>query len=553
MKTIAAAALAVSWFAFGVQAQTPLAETIEVRVTNIDVVVTDAAGKTVPGLTIDDFEILEEGQPQTITNFYEIFENEIRGVDEDADLIPSEVGKRRIVIFVDNSSVHPLVRNQAFRALEKSLDKLMRPDDQAMVMFFGGRDRIVAPFTTDREQLLRDLRAGAKRISGGTALEATKSRIIEYASQLLADARIITSDNKISMPNAYMISVEAARNYAEQVYSTQLDVLSAMTDTITALAGVEGKKVLVFLGGEMGSAPGMELFEHIDSMYQFEIRDIRPAVMREQHRSVSNELRELADHANANNVTLYLIDTGDRLNRHDSTEHMAQTSASFTKETNTPMAMANIAAATGGIAVSGAKGFEGALDTVAHDLSAYYSLGYRSPSGEEGTRDVIVKVKRDGLRVRSRQSYVAREGDTDIRERVIANVFHSNVKSDFPISIVAEPGAMVNDGTGHYRLNVTVTMPSNLTLIPQDGQLAGEFAVFFATGKEGGALSPVSKAVQPMKFPGDAGPAIEALKTFTYSTTLLVRPGPQYVSVAVTDTLAGTSGFARAKVQVGEK
>jgi VWFA-related protein len=536
-----------------VHAQSPLAETIEVRVTNIDVVVTDKAGKPVPNLTIDDFELLEDGEPQKITNFYEIFENEVRSSeDEAAGPVSEEIGRRRIVVFVDNTSIHPLVRNQAFLALEKAIVKLMRPKDEGMVVFFGGRQHVVADFTSNSGELIRTLQAGAKRAAGGMALESGQTRIIEYASQLLADALAPGGEMKMTVPQAYRIVLEAARNYAEQVHSSQLDMYSAIMDTVSTLAGLDGKKVVIFLGAEMPEAPGMELFEHIDSMFHGHQLDIRPAVMREQSRSLSTELRELSNHANAKGVTLYLIDTASRTGFTDPTEHMAQMTATFSKETNTPNAMANVAAATGGIAVSGARGFESALDTVAHDLSAYYSLGYRAPDSDKPTRAIKVRVKRDGLQVRSRSSYVAVEGDGDVRQRVIANVFHPNVKSDFPVSVVAEPGEKVRDRTGHYRVNVTVTFPSSITLIPQDDILAGEFAVFFATGKEGGALSPVTKAVQRMKFPGESREQIEAQETFTYTTTLLVPPGDQFVSVGVSDTLAGTAGFARTKIRVGK-
>ena len=95
---------------------------------------------------------------------------------------------------------------------------------------------------------------------------------------------------------------------------------------------------------------------------------------------------------------------------------------------------------------------------------------------------------------------------------------------------------------------ITVILPSTITLIPEDDQLKGEFAVYIATGKEQGAISDVSKTVQPMKFPADAEEAIRAQETFTYTTMLVVRPGQQVISVGVADTLAGTAGFARATV-----
>src|SRR5438067_8397127 len=46
-------------------------ETLEVRITNVDVVVTGRDGKPVRGLRRDDFAVLESGTAQTITNFAE--------------------------------------------------------------------------------------------------------------------------------------------------------------------------------------------------------------------------------------------------------------------------------------------------------------------------------------------------------------------------------------------------------------------------------------------------------------------------------------------------
>src|ERR1043165_8471961 len=46
-------------------------ESLDVRITNVDVVVTDKRGHTVRGLGRNDFVVLENGTPQTITNFAE--------------------------------------------------------------------------------------------------------------------------------------------------------------------------------------------------------------------------------------------------------------------------------------------------------------------------------------------------------------------------------------------------------------------------------------------------------------------------------------------------
>src|SRR2546430_17560373 len=42
---------------------------VDVKVINVDVSVMDAAGKAISNLEPDDFEVLEDNQPQKITNF----------------------------------------------------------------------------------------------------------------------------------------------------------------------------------------------------------------------------------------------------------------------------------------------------------------------------------------------------------------------------------------------------------------------------------------------------------------------------------------------------
>jgi Ca-activated chloride channel family protein len=50
----------------------PVAEKVEVSVTNVEVVVTDSKGNRVAGLTRDDFEVYQDGTPQKISNFYAV-------------------------------------------------------------------------------------------------------------------------------------------------------------------------------------------------------------------------------------------------------------------------------------------------------------------------------------------------------------------------------------------------------------------------------------------------------------------------------------------------
>lgn len=540
MKVVALA-LAVAVACPVIADETPqLAESIEVRVTNVDVVVTDRSGKHISGLTADDFEIFESGKPQPISNFYEVTAETTVGELE----VPAAKSRRRIVVFVDNFSTTPLYRNQALQALDRSLDTLMRPDDEAMLVFWNDGMEIVTPLTSDRNLLRTRFREASKRSAGGTTLQFGRRTLVMLAKRLLEEV-----NNGYRPPKeAYQIALEAARGHGELQWSAGTLMIEDMKSVITMLAGVEGKKALIFIGAELPENPALELFEEIDSMFFYLIRDIVPAHLRDTERRLVLPMAELARHANANNVTMYMLDASDRARMADASNYEPNDMATVNQaEVNTSRGLRQIAWSTGGIAIPSGKSFGSALQTVATDLTAYYSLGYRAPEGTDDAREITVKVKRDGLRVRSRDSYVPKSDSDHVRDRLIANVFHAGrIPSDFEVTL--DTGHIERKNNGHSIIPLVVTFPSSITLIPDGDNLAGEFEVSIVTGLESGELSRITTKVHPLKFTAADKPKLEALKTFSFRAPLEISKGPQIISVAVTDKLAGTTGFARATV-----
>jgi VWFA-related protein len=550
MRTLRWALFALS---AAVTAQAQLTESIEVNITNVDVVVTDRAGRPVQGLTKDDFEVFEGGDRQSLTNFYEIRGDAAQLAEEAVDRepgpnaapAPPEVRQRKIVIFVDNLSIHPFARTKAMASLEKSLDSLMRQGDEATVVFWDRRLRVAVPFTSDRTGLIAKTREEVKRSAAAQTMMATRAQVLERAYEALRDTTFKGKGSK-SKGGARAEAYFLANMYAEELREAHLGLIADVKRTTTMLAGLEGKKVLIYLGAQLEENPGLELYHQLHQIFGPEEGMDLPPEFTQSGRNIARELRSVAVEANANNVTMYMVDTADHDSVGDaSTPYMPSPMARAVDETNTPMAMSMIASMTGGLMLKGGEGFDAALQTIASDLSSYYSLGYRSPEGK-GNRRIVVKVKRDGVRVRSRSSYVAKDNEEDVQDRVVANLFNRTLQSDFPVAV--ETGTPEKQSNGRYAIPVTVTLPSSMTLIPQDDELVGGFAVYIATGKEDGALSSVAKAVQPLKFSGDAAAQLEEQGTFTYTTTLEVRKGEQIVSVGVTDTIAGTVGFARTKI-----
>lgn len=546
-------------------AQQKLVESIEVRVTNVDVVVTDKNGNPIVGLTRDDFQIYENGKLQPITNFYEVRPpsvNTVEGmpaVDDTAatTLAPAEVRKRRIIFFIDNQSLHPLRRNEVFTSINKFFDKLFQPGDQAMVVTWNHGLRMVTSFTDDADRLHIALKKVAQTSGGGVLLAHDKERLKNQVQAMIEQA---ASSGQRGGPqaidDAYQQSLSMTRAYADDLYNNEKHLTQAMSTMITTLAGLEGKKVMVFVGAQLPDRPGFDMFQWIDQTFaalavnRGGLQSAPPPVAyREAGRySLAIDLEKVAKQANANNVTMYMIDGADPTKGTVSdatTNDQMDPTVDFIDFTSTANAFGAMAKMTGGIALMRTNNFDLALNTVAHDLGAYYSLGYRQSDDKPGDRKIVVKTRNPEFKVRSRQTYVAKTADEQTQDRVISNAFHSQVKGEIPITLTTgQPQAQPHS---RFKVPVRISFPSNITLLPDGDNLVGGFTVYFAVIDENGGMSSVSKRSQPVKLPRSAEAALRS-KPISFTAEVLVAPGEHYISIGIVDDIASSAGYARTRV-----
>jgi VWFA-related protein len=155
-------------FATGIllaQSSRDLVVHVEVNLVQVDAIVTDAKGKPVTDLATADFEILQDGKPQTITNFSYIDTTagavvtarvpRIKGAPPlpAVDLQPADV-RRTFVVVVDDLGVAwenlPAIKH----ALRKFVEEEKQPTDLVAILATGGGMGIFQQFTTDPKQLL---------------------------------------------------------------------------------------------------------------------------------------------------------------------------------------------------------------------------------------------------------------------------------------------------------------------------------------------------------------------------------------------------------------
>lgn len=540
--------------------QQTLVESIEVRVANIDVVVRDRAGNPVTGLTKDDFELLEDGVKQPITNFYEV-SRAVENVPEaspgpgtqpavSAAPPPAELRQRRFVLFVDSFSIQPSRKKAILDSLSKFIDTRMRPGDQAMLISWRIGLDVITPFTSDPAAI----HAGIDRLSRAAPRQSeyTSIQIIKHDLQTLIE---FAQTNRMSWEEAYTRAISEINGHAEDLMNQQERMLDVLGRMMSVLGGVEGKKVLVLAGEHLPEHPGAELYRYAYDQFAsavsgtttrrnqtpFDLQAVTGVVGNHAKQSIGN----LADRASAYGVTIYTIDAADTGSEVSAENDLAPDSAeSFSRYENTAAALQTLASVTGGVAITHTSNFDFAFDTIAHDLDSYYSLGYKPVEKGGGSRRIAVKTKNPAYTVRARETFVIESAEEQMADRVLANLYTDAIPSSWPIAV--RTGTPKADG-GKFLIPVQVVIPSTITLLPQGNDLVGGFTLYFVVGSEDGKASEMMRRPQPVRIPAAAERNVRA-KPMTYSTAIRVGAGESLLSVGIVDQTAGVTGFARMKV-----
>ena len=520
-------------------AQEKLVESIEVRVVNLDVVVTDRDGKPVPGLTAKDFEILEDKRPQTITNFYEV-----RGGAPAATTEPAApMRPRSFLLFIENRAMHPVLRRHVTAELKKFIDTQLRPGDKASVISWNLALSIEAPLTTDKAAL----HAALDKVAESGTPASTKSDFARVQQRCTRNLEMARS-GRMLMRMAYEDCIGDARIEAQRLTTFSRMVLNALDVTMATVAGVEGKKVLVMAGTELPVKPGLDMFQWANGLFSPYMRGFDAAIQRpaDEEKTQRELLETLGRSANAHGVTLYLLSVL------MPTDTMSATSATgitdnggeLLRSTNTEAAHETLAKLTGGTAEPVSR-LNQMLATIDRDLGAYYSLGYRPASGGKGDRPITVRAKNRAYTVRARQTYAPKTFDDQMTDRVVANIFTPAPDDQWKAELRAGTPQLVEKG--RYSVPIEIIAPATVTLLPQGNELAGGFTVFVAVGNPQGMLSTTFKQPNSIRIKAaeEAGFRNEPL---VFTATLTLKEGENLLSVGVLDQVSNAVGFARGTV-----
>jgi VWFA-related protein len=522
-----------------------LAESIDVKVINVDVVVTDKKGNAITGLTKDDFELYENGQPKLISNFYEVEGKKATNVsiippgsDKPAPPPPAEemsdTLRRRIIFYIDNLSLMPFNRNRVFKEMKEFAKQVMRPGDEAMIATFNRSMKIRVNFTRDPVQVQQTL----DTIAGESALGvANKSERRDF-------------ENRINDAASYDDAVATARQYSESVTHDLRQSVESLNGLMTTLAGVEGKKILVLTTEGFQIQPGREMFYLVDEIAREKGWQMGGTMLEGMSYNANNLIEGVAKTANANGITMYTLHAGglgaaneNSLAERDRPISYSVTSAALSNSTESLQLLAEM---TGGLSSINTNNFAGAFKNIIRDLDSYYSLGYRAGTERvDRQRSLEVKVKNRNYIVRSRQSFVEKSTFAEMSDRVIANLLYKSKSNDLNIRVKINTPIPAED---LFRVPVEIQIPmESLTLLPQGEAFLGGFTVYVAVANKDNDMSDVAQKQQALRVPAPDMGKIKG-KYYTYVLDLLMERGVNRVSIGVVDDISNQMGFDRQQV-----
>ena len=524
----------------------PLSEHIDVRVIDVDVVVTDKRGNVITGLTKDDFEIFENGAPKPITNFYEVegakaknavVANETGGKVEAPAQENAEQLKRRIIFYVDNLSLAPFNRNRVFQQMKDFVKTAMRPGDEAMIATYNRSMKVRVPFTKDVTQINSMLDSLMRESGLGVAA--------------LSERR--STEDRIRQSESYMDALGAARQYAGSVEHDLRQSVSSLNALMTTLAGVEGKKILVLTSEGFPLQPGREAFYMIDEVSREKGWNSGggSTMLEGMNFDGTSLVQSVARTANANGITMYTIHAAGLTGGVEmSAENMkpVSTTVSYAAMTNTTESMQMMAQMTGGLASVQTNNFAEAFKRIQRDLDSYYSLGYRAGTERvDRQRYLNVKVKNKDYIVRARQTFVEKSMYAEMSDRVVASLLYRVKEND--LGIITRIGTPQPTEDGLFRVPVDIQIPmQSITFLPQgEAEYVGGFDVYVVVADKDNDMSDVARKSHQVRVPTADYKNI-AGKFYTYTLELLMERGLNKLSVGVVDQVSNVSGFSRDQI-----
>lgn len=522
-------------------------EVLDVRVINLEVVVTDKQGTQILGLGSDDFELLVDGERVEIDYFTEVRGGVARdaaspegsgsGLPGMPALAEGEPVGTSYLVFVDDYFSLKPDRNAVLDSLKNDV-ALLRPEDRMAIVSYDGEElemlsswtSLVRPLERAIDEAMFRPARGLERIVERRRYDFATFDAIDFGSPLDPDPELAATFRVNLSPEE--------RAYVELLTEQLNRSIAAATATLRSFAKPPGRKVLLLLSGGWPFVPADYL-----------LSDASRILFEKGGPFGSNLYRRLVETANVLGYTIYPVDLPG-LDREILDVTRAETSgippntvgsSGFDREGEVHGTLRYLAGETGGRALINAQRI-GALQRVAEDVDSYYWLGF-SPerARDDVSHDVEVRLANPAFEARTRGSYLDSSRQREVSMAVESTLLFGNAAAAGTLGVEVMPA--VAAGRKRMEVPIKVSIPlEDVTILPAGTGFATQLELRIAVQDDSGQQAPIPVVPWTLEFaempPGNA--------VGTYTTTLLLRRSRHEAVVAVHDPVSGkifSTGF----------
>lgn len=411
---------------------------ITTNLVHVDVVVVDKEGRQVVDLAPEDFEIVEDGKRQQITNFSYVAlggapaENRAAAAAPGAANAPRvppaplrpEQTRRTVALVVDDLGLSFQSMGFVKEALRKFVEEQMQPGDQVAIIRTAGDAGALQQLTNDKQQL-RSVIERLRWHPGGRGGLSPFAPMVNQKEAL--------SSNENGPANQAMADIRASGDMIEAAEMTRADnyavgSFGSLGFVIQGMKEMPGRKAVIFI------SEAFRLFNKQGRNNAIEQALMRLTTQANLASTViytldASGLQDLSLNA-ADKVTAggYLFEkgafqtggSGARAPTTGSAGTFSQSSEGLRRlgamadqrvqmQSQSHSVLSMLADQTGGFLMSNRNDLGSGLRKIMDDQQGYYLIGYRPEdstidpaTGRRRIHDLAVKVKRSGLRVRNR-------------------------------------------------------------------------------------------------------------------------------------------------------
>jgi VWFA-related protein len=514
-----------------------------------------ADGNPVSGLGIADFRVFESQRQMEIVEVVELG----AGSKNDAQAPVS------VTVLFDLQSLQKRNRKRVLPEIKTFVNRCAEAGVPVLVAVHDRSLTVVQPFTVSPNELTQalekvaELKTRGERVVGrkrALKRDITSAELIHVSTPIDGGSSTASSSTEDSLQvrsDLYLNQLESLRQ--EELDRVRLG-LASLEEALRALAGVGGRKHVLWIGEGLPLRPGFDLYPSFYSKFSRwgdELALLRPeqwiaqvdlgssfrfVAARAQYAATSVSFLDVADRDREASSSDFFIRDTETFTVSSRTGEMAATGYSLADDLNAADGARLLAESTGGRAVSGC--------TPPELLSPCYGLTYRSaaqPGGEP--MQVRVETADAGLELRHPANAIVRSPADALIDATFAHLMLDRKTTDF--SFTVELGASEAREDGRQVQTVSLLLPAPGLQLEEsgDGKVAGRVLVALQQEGQDGVmpaqLVPLNIAI-PVDRMGDNAVAKASVR-------LLMSADAKRLAVGVRDEGAGTVATSVVPIQ----